>query len=73
MATTPEGQAFAAKTLAGLELSRNLYLSSIGNRVWIDTNGNGILEDGTNGSTDLGEVGIDGVTVELLDDTDAVI
>jgi len=40
-------------------------LSSIGNRVWTDTNGNGQL--------DGGEVGVGNVTVELLNSTNAVI
>ena len=63
----------ATDVLAGLVFFSSLYLSDIGNRVWIDTNENGLLEDGTNSSTDLGEAGLDGITVELLDSTGATV
>jgi hypothetical protein len=38
---------------------------SVGDRVWIDTNGNGVQ--------DLGESGLNGVTIELLDATNNVV
>ena len=40
--------------------------AALGDRVWIDANGNG-LQDKGNGPLDPGEVGLNGVTVKLLD------
>jgi hypothetical protein len=40
-------------------------LGSVGNRVWLDSNGNGIQ--------DAGEVGINGLTVQLLDASNNVV
>ncbi len=39
--------------------------SSVGDRLWIDSNGNGVQ--------DAGETGLNGVTVELLDASDTVV
>ncbi len=66
-------QTKVTQVLEGLKLSRQLYLSNVGNRVWIDTNLNGLLEDGTNGSTDEGELGLDGVVLELLNTDDSPV
>src|SRR5581483_3685066 len=41
------------------------YAGSVGDRVWLDTNGNGIQ--------DAGETGINGVTVQLLNSSGTVI
>src|SRR5262249_32213501 len=41
------------------------YTGSVGDRVWLDTNGNG--------AQDAGEAGINGVTVQLLNSSGTVI
>jgi serine-aspartate repeat-containing protein C/D/E len=44
-----------------IDMTNCATLSSVGSRVWLDTNGNGVQ--------DAGEAGINGVTVQLLDST----
>ncbi len=51
--------------LGDLETLSELAPLEIGNRVWLDSNHNGLQ--------DAGEAGIDGVTVQLLDATDTVV
>ena len=46
------------------------YSLSVGNRVWID---DGASANADNGQLDSGESGLDGVTVELLDSSNAVV
>src|SRR5207253_3074108 len=41
------------------------YTGSVGDRVWLDSNGNGVQ--------DTGEAGINGVTVQLLNAANAVV
>ncbi|MEZ4729904.1 MAG: SdrD B-like domain-containing protein [Caldilineaceae bacterium] len=48
------------------------YSLSVGNRAWID-DGGGNSANADNGQLDSGESGLDGVTVELLDSSNAVV
>lgn len=64
---TPATNASASPTNndADTSIVVNATTYSLGNRVWVDTNNNGTI--------DAGELGRDGVTVELIDSTGAVI
>ncbi len=66
VATTPESVNVTLPPLGDERVDHGVVGSAtIGSTVWIDTNGNGIV--------DPGEQGIEGVLVELIDTTGAVI
>ena len=64
-ARSPDGTFQKGGGLGDLETLSELAPTEIGNRVWLDADRDGIQ--------DAGEAGIDGVTVQLLDSSSAVV